>query len=102
MRANRFRTLVQAFQLISGETLQRLLTAPNNRIAKFIQAKTGPIDIVARSLLVDAQSRAEPLRGTCGRQTAGGSRCGPGGARRAALEDLYWSLVTSHEFVIRR
>jgi len=94
-------TLVQAFQLISGETLQRLLSAPDNRIAMFIQAKTDSINIVREAYWSTLSREPSPSEELAGVKLLGAADADPA-ERRAALEDLYWSLVTSHEFVIRR
>ena len=85
----------------SGETLQRLLTAPDNRIAKFIQAKTDSIDIVREAYWSTLSREPSPSEELAGVKLLGAVDADPA-TRRAALEDLYWSLLTSHEFVIRR
>ena len=94
-------TLVQAFQLISGESMQRLLTAPDNQIAKFVEQKTGTSAIVHEAywMTLSRAPRAEEEAAAISLLETGAS---DQAARRSGLEDLYWSLLTSHEFVLRR
>lgn len=93
-------TLVQAFQLISGEALQQMLTADGNRIAALLNRSAGPSEAIheaywatlSRAPTPGEEAAALPLI----REETGG------GLRREGLEDLFWSLVTSHEFILRR
>lgn len=94
-------TLVQAFQLISGESLQRLLTAPDNQIAKYLREGTSPREIVQAAFWSTLSREPSPSEEDAGVKMLGAADADPA-TRRAALEDLYWGLVTSHEFVIRR
>ncbi len=94
-------TLVQAFQLISGESMQRLLIAPNNRIAKFIEQNTGPSEIVHEAYWSTLSRAPSPSEEAAAIILLGESSTDLA-TRRAGLEDLFWSLLTSHEFVLRR
>lgn len=94
-------TLVQAFQLISGESMQRLLTAPNNRIAQFVDQNIGPSEIVHEAYWSTLSRAPSPQEESAAIALLGESSAAPA-ARRAGLEDLFWSLLTSHEFVLRR
>ena len=92
---------MQAFQLISGESLQRLLTAPDNRIAQFVDQNTGPSEIAHEAYWSTLSRAPSPQEESAALALLGESDAAPA-ARRAGLEDLYWSLLTSHEFVLRR
>ena len=94
-------TLVQAFQLISGESLQRLLTADDNRIATFIAQKTGPSEIIHEAYWSTLSRAPHPQEEAAAIALVGDANS-EATTRRAGLEDLFWSLLTSHEFVLRR
>lgn len=92
-------TLVQAFQLISGETLQQMLTAPDNRLGRFIREKKPSQEIVREAFWSTLSREPTPSEEDAAVKLLGMTDAA---ARRAGLEDLYWGLLTSHEFVIRR
>ncbi len=94
-------TLVQAFQLISGESMQRLLTAPENRIATFVDQNTGPSEIIHEAYWSTLSRPPSPQEESAALALLSEPNAAPV-ARRAGLEDLFWSLLTSHEFVLRR
>ncbi len=94
-------TLVQAFQLISGESLQGLLTAPDNRLTQFIDQQTGPSEVVHEAYwatLSRAPRPPEEAAAVLLLVSSSDDRA----KHRAGLEDLFWSLLTSHEFLLRR
>jgi len=90
-------TLAQAFQLISGETVDRLLRAPENRIGRLLANETS-VDEMIDELFWAALSRpptaTEKERALAEIETAGDPR--------AAFEDLAWSLINSKEFLLRK
>ncbi len=93
-------TLVQAFQLVSGETLQQMLTADDNRISDLLQRNAGPSEAIHEaywSTLSRPPSTTEEAASLVMVRESGSDRL-----RREGLEDLLWSLLTSHEFVLRR
>ncbi len=92
-------TLVQAFQLISGESMQRLLTAEGNRIARILEQPSGPSEIVHEAYWTTLSRPPNPQEEAAAIALLGSAETA---TRRAGLEDLYWSLLTSHEFVLRR
>lgn len=94
-------TLVQAFQLISGETLQRLLGSRGNQLSQFVEAGTTSREIVREAFWSSLSREPTPSEEDAAIKLLGNEQAPPD-VRRAALEDLYWGLITSHEFVIRR
>jgi hypothetical protein len=90
-------TVVQAFQLVSGATTQRLLTSPANRIGRLLAGGATPPQI-AEELYLATLARP-PSRAEVDLAVEHAAR---NHDRRAALEDLVWGLVNSKEFQLRR
>jgi hypothetical protein len=88
-------TLNQAFQLVSGGLLHELTSSDQNRIAGL--SSRDPADAITE-LYWHALSRA-PTDAERQSLTEYVTRHRN---RTAALQDVLWSLVTSHEFVLRR
>jgi Protein of unknown function (DUF1549)/Protein of unknown function (DUF1553) len=89
--------LAQAFQLLTGETLQEMLADPDNRIGQLLASGKTDAEVI-ETLYLTALSR---------RPTAQESRkltefVAKGKDRRAAFEDVVWGLVNSKEFLLRR
>jgi hypothetical protein len=90
-------TLGQAFQLISGELLNRMIAAPENRLGRLLkEGKSNraildefylaalsrlPTPAEARALLAQVEASAD---------------------RRAAWEDVVWGLLNSKSFLLRQ
>lgn len=89
--------VVQAMHLISGETLQRQITAKGGRLDQWLQDPSLGDEEIVRRLFLSALVRPpdarelslalEPIR-------AKGSA-----ARRQAFEDVLWSIFNSKEFI---
>ncbi len=90
-------TLGRAFQLISGELINEMLSAPGNRLGKLIDAGKNDGEIIGE-LYLAALSR-EPLPKEKDAAVAFLVRRAD---RRAALEDLLWGLLNSKEFLLRQ
>jgi hypothetical protein len=89
-------TLAQAFQLITGPVLNRLLTAKKNRLSK-LAAKEIPSADVVEELYLATLSRYPTDR----ERTAAVALLDRSTDRRPAMEDLAWSLVNAKEFLLR-
>jgi hypothetical protein len=90
-------TLGQAFQLLSGPTMHRMLTDKDNRLAKLLAASDSPgkiIDELYWSALARAPTEDERVALVRHMEQADD--------RRAAVEDIAWSVVNSKEFLLRR
>jgi hypothetical protein len=90
-------TLNQAFQLITGEMLNRMLSAEDNRIGKQVAGGKSD-DAILEELYLAALCRKPSTaeRATARKILAGASE------RRKALEDIAWGLVNAKEFLLRR
>jgi hypothetical protein len=90
-------TLGQAFQLISGPTINELLTKSDNRLDGWLASGLGSREIVA-DVYWTALSR-EPSVAELDRMAGLLDRSGN---RRSALEDIVWAVINSKEFVLRQ
>jgi len=91
-------SLVQVLALANGSAINGKLAAPAGRITQLLATDPSPDALVERAWL-ECLSR----RPTDGERKAfvdilAGS---PADQRRAVVEDLYWSLLTSREFLFR-
>jgi len=89
--------LGQSFALISGETLNGKLRAPENRIGTLIAAGKSDAEILSELYL--AVYTREPAKKELD-AALGYIHSKPD--RRTALEDLMWALLNSKEFLLRR
>jgi hypothetical protein len=89
--------LLQAFQLLSGELTHQMLTNPNNRLGKLMQAGRKDPEILAELYLAalcrypTAEEHQALLR-----------YVGEAADRRKAWEDVLWAILNSKEFLLRR
>jgi hypothetical protein len=90
-------TMSQAFQMITGPSLNDLLTTSENRLSKLLtQTKSNQemIDELYWTALTRAPTAPE---------LGAAAKClDQAKDRRAALEDITWSLLNAKEFVLRR
>ncbi|HLW68162.1 MAG TPA: DUF1549 and DUF1553 domain-containing protein [Gemmataceae bacterium] len=90
-------TVLQAFQMISGEMIGKLLAEPDNRIGKLLQSGKSDGDILDELYLAalcrypSASERQQIL-----------SRLTGAANRRTAWEDVLWALLNAKEFLLRR
>jgi hypothetical protein len=90
-------TLNQAFQLITGEMLNRMLSEPDNRIGKRMAAGKSDAAIVEELYLAALCRMPTEAEATAAKRLVARSK-----DRRAALEDVAWGLVNAKEFLLRR
>ena len=91
-------TLAQAFQLLTGPVVQRMLAAPNNRLGKLLAADT-PTDAILEDLYLAALCRLPTERERIALRAAV-EKAGRG--KREALEDILAGLLNAKEFLLRR
>jgi hypothetical protein len=90
-------TLSQAFQLVSGPTINELLTARGNRLDVLLASGRAAREII-EELLLSALARLPT-----GEESRAMVEYLEGAAeRRAALEDITWGLLNSKEFLLRQ
>jgi len=90
-------TLAQTFNLVNGPAVSDLLTRPDNRLGKLLSRGESPpvvIEELCWAALARAPSSEESRRLSQYLESAAD--------RRAALEDIAWGLINSHEFLYRR
>jgi hypothetical protein len=90
-------TLGQAFQMVSGELLQGMLSEPENRLGRLL--KSGRSDrAIVEELYLAALCRPPAEK----ERAAAEGLLARAKDRRAALEDLTWGLLNAKEFLLRR
>ncbi|MCE9605361.1 MAG: DUF1549 and DUF1553 domain-containing protein [Planctomycetia bacterium] len=89
--------LGHAFQLISGPTINELLTTPENRIDALLKSGRG-VDAMIEELAWASLSRAP----TAEERTSLAAYVAKASDKRSALEDVVWGFVNAKEFLLRR
>jgi hypothetical protein len=89
-------SMAQVLNIANGDTLNAKLAAPGNRIDRLMNAKT-PDEQIVEEAYVTALSRPPTEKEKTGilsllKETKQGER-------RQVLEDLYWSILSSNEFL---
>jgi hypothetical protein len=90
-------TLGQAFQLIGGPEVSRLIADPDNRLAQIL--RSGASD---ESAITDLYWAALSRPPTTEELTTLANHVKTTKDRRKGLEDVLWALLNSKEFVLRR
>ena len=92
-------SMTQVLHILNGETLILKLEAKDNRVSKQLEANL-PAEQLAEELFLTALSRfptdAEKQKLLAVLSAA------PENERRQTLEDLYWSVLSSKEFLFNR
>jgi hypothetical protein len=92
----------QALHLNNGRTLNDKLRDKNSRVARWVEAKLDDEEAVRRLFLLAlcrAPTDAEMQKFKCALAEAAR---GSAGSRREVLEDLFWAVLTSREFLFNR
>lgn len=90
-------TLAQALQLVSGDLVQKMLSNPNNRLGPMIYEGIRDEQAISELWLAGLSrppTSAEVIAATALLQS------GPN--RRVLLEDLFWGIISSSEFLLRQ
>jgi hypothetical protein len=90
-------TLNQAFQLITGPLLNKMLAEPDNRIGRLLNAGASDEEIV-EELYIAALCRPPSEK----ERTGALALVAKAKDRRKAFEDVLWGLVNAKEFLLRR
>jgi hypothetical protein len=90
-------TLAQAFQMLSGEMLHRMLAEPHNRLGQLLKAGKSDREIVAEFYLAALCRRPGERELQAALEYVGKAK-----DRRAALEDVVWGLLNAKEFLLRQ
>lgn len=90
-------TMSQAFQMISGPSVNELLTQSSNRLGPLLEAKPANRDLVEELywVVLTRPPTATELSKSLAHLDAAKER-------RTGAEDLLWSLVNAKEFLLRR
>ena len=89
-------TLGQAFQLIAGGLLNRMVSEPDNRLGRLLASGKSNTEIV-EELYLAALTRLPTAKELQATKTFVEK-----GDRRAALEDMLWGLANTKEFLLRQ
>ncbi len=89
--------LLQAFQLITGDLMNEMVRNPDNRVGKLLTAGKSDADILEEIYLAalcrrPTETEAKKLLALLASAKD----------RRAAWEDVFWAVVNSKEFLLRR
>ncbi len=98
-------TMSQAFQLVTGELLNSVLVKPDNRLGELLDGGKTIAEIVdelywatfSRPPRGEEREAAQEFLSPAFTETGAGAVS----SRRAALEDLMWSLLNGKEFLLR-
>ncbi|HUY35629.1 MAG TPA: DUF1549 and DUF1553 domain-containing protein [Pirellulales bacterium] len=90
-------TLSQTFQLVSGPTINQLLTHPDNRLGRWLASGKASADSIGE-LWLTALARPPTDEESRGMR----EYLDKAANHRLALEDILWGLLNSKEFLIRQ
>ena len=89
-------SITQVLHLSNGDTINSKLEDKSNRISTLLEKKAAPEEIIDQAYY-SAFSR--PPTDDEASKLKSALATGAGGSKRAAVEDLYWALLSSKEFL---
>ncbi len=89
-------TLTQAFQLISGELMNRLLAEPDSRLGRLLAAGKSDLEVLEELYLATLTRLPTPAEVQAAQTHL--AKCKD---RRAGFEDLLWGMLNAKEFLLR-
>jgi hypothetical protein len=89
-------SMAQVLHLVNGETVNKKLAAQGSVVSEKLQAKVAPADLIEDAYL-SALSR--PPTAVEKEKLAAALKEAPDQEKRAALEDVYWAILSSKEFL---
>lgn len=92
-------SMTQVLHILNGDTLIQKLEAKDNRLSKQLEANA-PADQITEELFLSALSRLPSDRER--QKTSEILSAASPDERRQAVEDLYWSVLSSKEFLFNR
>src|SRR5262249_19576866 len=90
-------TLNQAFQLLTGELMNKMLADKDNRIGRLLTAGKAKPGLVTESYFAALSRPPSQTELTTAMRIVDRSK-----DQRAGLEDVVWGLVNAKEFLLRR
>ncbi|MCH8807558.1 MAG: DUF1553 domain-containing protein [Planctomycetes bacterium] len=87
-------TLSQALHLINGPTVWEKIKSPNGRLERLLEAGSQP-DVIVNELYLAALARGP----TAAERAAAATHIAASKDARTGLQDLFWAVLNSHEFV---
>jgi hypothetical protein len=90
-------TLGQAFQLITGEMLNRMLAESDNRVGRLLASGKSDDEMIAELYLTALSRPPSTAERDASRRLLAKAK-----DRRSGLEDLTWGLVNAKEFLLRQ
>ena len=90
--------MVQVLHISNGDTINQKLAAKGSRVEQLIAAKTPDDKIIEEAYLERPVTLADGRGRSSGSVAEIGESSG-GGEDGAAIEDLYWSLLSGKEFL---
>jgi hypothetical protein len=88
--------MVQVLHISNGDTMNKKLSAPDNVIDRWLKAKLTPEQIVDQAYMACLSRQPTQAERSAILQVLTGT---PESERRLVLEDLFWGLLSSKEFL---
>ncbi len=95
-------SVTQALHLNNGQTLNDKLRAKTSRVAEWLSEKIGDDEAIARVFALALSRSATAAEKTRFGKLLAEASADPAATRREALEDLFWAVLTSREFLFNR